>query len=151
MKIETITPSLKQFPVFEDLSDDQLEFVAGCAKNVHFKKGEFLLHAGKPATHFFIIREGLVALEMEAANKIVTLQTADEGHTVGWSWLVPPYTWHYDARAATAVSAISFDAVCVREKCDKDPVFGYEIYKRFSRVMVQRLVATRMQLADMYN
>lgn len=151
MNIQTITPSLREFSVFEDLSDEQLEFISGCAANVRFKKGTFLLHAGKAATHFFIIRDGLVALEMEAANKIVTLQTVSDGHTVGWSWLVPPYTWHYDARAATDVAAISFDAVCVREKCDRDPAFGYQIFKRFSRVMVERLVATRMQLADMYH
>jgi len=150
MKIHTIPGILGEVPFFKDLKPEYREFLAGCARNVHFKPGEFLLLAGKDTTHFYLIREGHVALEMEAGNKVFSIQTIGEGQILGWSWLVPPYTWHYDARAVEPVSAISFDAKCVREKCEKDPVFGYELLKRFSRLIAERLMATRIQMADLY-
>ena len=151
MKQRTITELLAELSFFEDMPRKHLEFISGCAANAHVKEGDFIFLIGKPADHFYVIREGLVALEMEAANKIVTIQTVGSGTIVGWSWLVPPHTWHYDARAVTPVSAIRFDAACVRDKCERDPAFGYEVFKRFSRLIVERLLATRMQLTDMYN
>ncbi len=151
MNIQTATDILADLSFFEDMPHEHLESLANCASPIEFKKGEFLLHVGKQATEFIAIRDGMVALEMEAANKITTLQTIGEGSIVGWSWLVPPYTWHYDARAVTPVTAVRFNAACVRQKCDADPAFGYEVLKRFSQVIVQRLIATRMQMADMYH
>lgn len=151
MTVQLITESLAELRFFKNMPREHLEMIASCASPVAFKKGDFLLHVGQQATHFFAVREGMVALEMEAANKITTLQTIGEGSIVGWSWLVPPYTWHYDARAVTPVSAIRFDARSVRGQCDSDPAFGYDVLKHFSHVIVERLMNTRIQLADMYH
>lgn len=151
MKVHTVTESLASLPFFEGMPQQFLDFMSGCAAHQHFKEGEFLVHEGQDARYFYAVREGLVALEMEAANKTFTLQTVQEGNVLGWSWLIPPYTWHYDARAITPVSAIRFDARCVRDKCDADPVFGYEVLKRFTRLIIQRLMVVRMLLVDMYS
>ncbi len=35
-------------------------------------------------------------------------------------------------------------------KCEHDPAMGYELMKRFSQIMLQRLEATRLQLLDLY-
>ena len=40
---------------------------------------------------------------------------------IGWSWLFPPYVWHFDAQAITDVRATVFDGACLRGKCDDDP------------------------------
>ena len=32
----------------------------------------------------------------------VTIETLEAGEVVGWSWLFPPYRWHFDARALDA-------------------------------------------------
>ena len=151
METQTIYDTLAELSIFEGMPPEYLEFLADCAHHVHFKEGAFLIYISKPATHFYLIRKGQVALEMDAANKIVTLQTVGEGSVVGWSWMVPPYTWHFDARAAAPVSAISFDAVRIREECERDPRFGYQMLKRFSSIMIDRLMATRVQLADVYH
>jgi len=150
METQSIYDTLAELSIFEGMPPEYLEFLADCAHHVHFKEGAFLIYISKPATHFYLIRKGQVALEMDAANKIVTLQTVGEGSVVGWSWMVPPYTWHFDARAAELVSAISFDAVRIREECERDPRFGYQMLKRFSSIMIDRLMATRVQLADVY-
>jgi CRP-like cAMP-binding protein len=150
MKTQSISALLAREEFFRDMTEDQLDFIAGCASNVHFKEGKFIGFRGKLTTHFFLVRRGRASLEVDAANRTVIVQTISEGHVVGWSWLEPPYTWRYDVRALDDVSAIAFDAACVREKCEGDRVFGYEMYKRFIRLVIERLEATREQLTDMY-
>jgi hypothetical protein len=48
-----------------------------------------------------------IETEMEngGTRKIETLGTGD---VLGWSWLFPPYYWHFDARAVTPTKAIFF-------------------------------------------
>jgi CRP-like cAMP-binding protein len=150
MKTLSISQLLAREEFFRDMTEDHLDFIAGCANNVHFQEGQFVGFRGKPTTHFFLIRSGRAALEVDAANRTVIVQTVSQGHVVGWSWLEPPYTWRYDVRALDPLSAIAFDAACVRDKCEADRVFGYETYKRFIRLVIERLEATREQLTDMY-
>lgn len=150
MKTRTLADSLSALQVFENLPPDDLAFLSECARNVRFERGAFLFSEGGAADAFYVIRKGRVALELEAANRLVTILTVGKSQLVGWSWLVPPYAWHYDARATTPVSAVAFDAVCVRTKCENDPAFGYAMFKHLSQLIVERLMATRVQLMDVY-
>ncbi len=79
-----------------------------------------------------------------------TLLTIEPGEVVGLSWLVPPHLWRYDARATTAVRAVSFNAACLRGKCDTDPALGYALMKRFMTPLLDRLHAARLQSMDVY-
>lgn len=150
MKTHPISEMLAKQEFFRDMSPEHLEFFAGCASNVRFDEGKFLVLRGKPTTHFFLIRKGRAALEVDAGNRTCTIQTVSGGNVIGWSWVEPPYKWRYDVRVLEPVRAIAFDAECVRKKCEADPVFGYEMYKRFIRIVINRLMATRVQLTDMY-
>jgi len=80
----------------------------------------------------------------------MTVDTADAGDVVGWSWLVAPYTWLFDARAVEATAAVVFDGGCLRDKCDREPKLGYELMKMVTQVMFSRLVAARVRLLDLY-
>ena len=65
---------------------------------------------------------------------------------LGWSWLFPPYYWHFDARAVEDTEAVFIYGTPLREECESDPELGYEILKRVALVMMKRLQATRRQL-----
>ena len=80
----------------------------------------------------------------------LTIETIEAGDVVGWSWLFPPHAWHFDARAVAPVRAIEVDGACLRAKCEKDPVLGYDLMSRFSAVLLERLNATRFRLANLY-
>ena len=127
------------------------EQLAGCAQTDGFAAGDLLFHEGEPANTFWILRHGRVALELHSPNRgSLLIETLDPGEVLGWSWLFPPFRWHFDARALTDVRAVAVDGACLRGKCDADPAFGYELMRRFSRVMVERLQATRVRLLDLY-
>jgi len=128
-----------------------LKFIAGCATNVRFKAEEFLYREGDEANNFFVLREGKVAIEAFSPKRgAITIQTLTAGDVLGWSWLFPPYHTHFGARAIEPTRAICLDGKCLRNKCEQDHDLGYELMKRFSEVIIQRLQATRLQLLDIY-
>ena len=149
--VESMEKLLETVPVFEGLEEAYLSEIAGCAANVRFDEGQTLFEEDEEANRFFIVRQGLVAVDMHVPGQgPVTILTVREGEVVGWSWLFPPHRWQFDARAVEATRAIAFDARCLRGKCDEDPVLGYELMQRFARVIVQRVQATRLQILDVY-
>ncbi|MDD5542583.1 MAG: cyclic nucleotide-binding domain-containing protein [Acidobacteriia bacterium] len=149
--METLKPLLEEHPFLRDLSAEHLDLVVGCAKNVRFDPGKYLFREGQEANEFFIIRDGHVAVEIHSATKgPVIIQTVGAGEILGWSWLIPPYQWHFDARAVEVTRAIALDGKCLRGKCEKDYHLGYELMKRFSHIIEERLAATRLQLLDLY-
>jgi CRP-like cAMP-binding protein len=78
------------------------------------------------------------------------IQTVGPGEILGWSWLISPYRWHFTGVVVLETRAIALDGECLRNKCERDPHFGYEMLKRLSQVMERRLEATRLQLLDVY-
>ncbi len=152
MQAVSLATILGEHPVLEGLAPEQLDLIVGCASNVRFDPGAFVFRAGQAADRFFVIRSGRVSVEAFAPERgAITIETVGDGEVLGWSWLIPPYAWHFDARALNVTRAIALDARCLRDKCDSDPAFGYELMKRFSQIMEQRLEATRLQLLDLFN
>jgi CRP/FNR family transcriptional regulator, cyclic AMP receptor protein len=149
--MRTIQQYLPDHPFFAGLAPDALAVLAGCATNVSFAPGTYLFREGQPADQFYMIRRGRVALEVHSPSTgTMTVDTADAGDVVGWSWLVAPYSWLFDARAVEATGAVAFDGACLRDKCDRDPELGYELMKVVTQVMFGRLVAARVRLLDLY-
>ncbi len=149
--MKTLDELVAQSPVFAGLKPAHLELIAGCGTNTVFAAGEYIFREGDPAETFYLVRHGRVLLETFVPGRgALTIQTIDEGDVLGWSWLFPPFRWHYDARALDTVRAVAFDGACLRGKCDVDHELGYALLLRFSPVMLERLQATRLQLMDVY-
>jgi CRP/FNR family cyclic AMP-dependent transcriptional regulator len=149
--LRAIDAVLAGLPTFAGLDPVYLEFIAGCGANRVFDAGAYLAHEGDPADTFFVVRQGRVALELEAPGKgTLMIATLGEGTVVGWSWLFPPYRWSFDARALEQTRTVVFDGACLRGKCEEDKSLGYELMQRFAAIMLERLQATRLQLLDVY-
>lgn len=149
--METLRPILAEHPFFRDLDERHLELVVGCASNVRFNAGDFIFRHGKEANEFYLIREGMVALEMFVTGRgPVTVQTMGEGEVLGWSWLVPPYRWMFDAHATELTRAIALDGKCLRNKSEHDHDLGYQLLKRFATVVQENLDAARLQILNLY-
>lgn len=149
--MKTIDQLLAEHQFFKGMDAEHLRTLAGCAHNEQFAPGGVIHREGEVANRFYIIREGDVALMLHAGSSgSLTVQTLHEGDVMGWSWLMPPYRWHFDARANTQTRVTSFNGECLRGKCEADPRLGYELMKRFSMEMHRRFAATRMQLLDVY-
>lgn len=150
--METLEPILAEHPFFKGLDRHYIELIVGCSSNVRFDAGKSVFRAGEEANEFYLVRHGKVALEVYVPGQgPITIETIGEGEILGWSWLIPPYRWRFDARAVDLTRAIALDGKCLRDKCEKDHDLGYELLKRFADIIVRRLEATRLQLLDVYN
>ena len=149
--MDTTKSLLAGLHFFKGLKPEHLDLATRCATDRIFKPDQFLFHEGEAADVFFIIRSGRVQIEVFSHKRgPITIQTIDAGEIVGWSWMVPPYCWRFDARATEPTSVIAIDGKCLREMCEKDHSLGYELMKSFALVIAERLEATRLQLLDVY-
>jgi CRP/FNR family cyclic AMP-dependent transcriptional regulator len=149
--MKTLDQVVRESVVFAGLDDVYAEQLAGCSQNAGFEAGDTLFREGEPADTFYVLRRGRVALELYVPGRgPLTIETIDAGQVVGWSWLFPPHVWHFDARAVAPVRAVAVDGACIRGKCEEDPALGYQLMQRFSAVLLERLNATRLRLADLY-
>ena len=142
---------LAALPFFSGLEPLYLRLISDCASQACFDPGDAIFLQGEPAERFYIIEEGLVALQLFSPDRgILTIQTLGPGEVLGASWLFPPYVCQYDARALHFTRTVAFNALCLRGACEEDHDLGYDLMKRFARLMVDRLNATRFQLLDVY-
>ena len=135
---------------FKGLPPAHLEMLAREAMPMEFKAGELIFNEGGVANRLYLLLSGKVVLEAptDLEHEPVAIETIGAGSMLGWSWLFPPYYWHFDARALTPVKAIFFYGTRLREQCESDHELGYELMKRVSGVVIERLQATRRHLAE---
>jgi CRP/FNR family cyclic AMP-dependent transcriptional regulator len=137
----------KSHPFLEGFSPEHLATLTECAMPSGFAVDEVIFREGELANRFYLILEGCVILETQTPDhSSVKADSLTSGDVLGWSWLFPPYVWNFTARATSSVRAIFFYGTWLRERSTVDPVFGYELMRRMTGVVIRRLQATRQQL-----
>lgn len=140
---------LAEHPFLKGLSPHQCRVLTDCARHTTFEPGELLLREGDPANRFYLILRGKVSVESYFSDRGTTpIQTLADGDVLGWSWLFPPYFWHFNARAVELTEAVFLHGTPLRDECEADHDLGYELVKRMAEVMMKRLQATRRQLLN---
>ncbi len=142
---------ISDFPVLARLSPDELAQVSATACTVRFGARERVFSEGQQAEGCWLIHDGRVALDVFIPGRgLVVVQTLGVGDVLGWSWLVPPYRWHFGATATEPTTATALGTKQLRELADADPGFGYALSRTLFEAMLHRLQATRARLLDLY-
>lgn len=145
--MKTPTTALAEHPFFLGFPAQYLPVFAECATQQHFRPHQQLFEHGHDADKFYLITGGEVAIETGyVPGGAVTVQTLGQGEALGWSWLYPPYEWHFSARAVTGVDAIVFDAARLRQAAADDKSFGFILAMRVGLMLAERLHHTRSRL-----
>jgi CRP/FNR family transcriptional regulator, cyclic AMP receptor protein len=127
-------------PFFHGLNANHLQLLTESAMQMEFKADESIFQEGSPANRFYLILDGKVILESEQeGHGLVPIQTLGAGDDLGCSWLFAPYYFQLSARAIEPTRTIFFYGTRLREQCDQDHVFGYQLMKRIAEVLTQRL------------
>ena len=148
---ELMLTLLKQHAFVADLSDAQLALLADLARSRTVEPKALLAKEGEPAETFTLIVSGHIAIEIHTpARGTIRLQTIGPGEALGWSWLIVPHRWQFDARVIETAQVLEFDSAKLRESCERDHEFGYQLLKRLLTMIAARLSATRVQLLDVY-
>jgi CRP-like cAMP-binding protein len=145
--MEPLERTLAQHPFLATLDRRYARQLTGLASRKSFDAHQMLFYEGRPANEFYLICKGKVAIETDLLGcESIVIQSLGAGDVLGWSWLLPPYEWHYSARAAEPTEVVALDGKSLRARCEEDHDLGYELMKRFASVIVQRLAATRARL-----
>jgi CRP-like cAMP-binding protein len=149
--VKSIKELVASHPFAVGLTEEHLALVAGCAKNVSLEAGAMLCVEGESADTFYLLRRGHVSIQVhQAGHGSIVIETVGPGNVVGWSWLVAPYRWTFDARVLQPVGALAIDGACLRAKSLEDPALGFALLARVTQELLERLQATRMRLLDLY-
>jgi CRP-like cAMP-binding protein len=140
---------LTAHPFLTGMSPRHVEVLVTSAAVKQFQKDEVIFRAGQPANGFYLIESGSVAIEGSVfEHSAISTDSVPAGEPLGWSWLFPPYLWHYDARAIKPTTVFFLDGAILHQACNEDLTLGHELFKRMSEVMVRRLQASRARLIE---
>ena len=131
------------------LPNQTLELMSTLSTLTSYDAQTVLFHEGEPATVFYIVMRGAVAVEANGFGSRTVLQNLGRGDVLGWSWLFEPYAWQFDARAVKPTRALRVDGERLRLECERDQALALEMYKRFSQLIVRCLQACRHQMQDL--
>jgi CRP/FNR family transcriptional regulator, cyclic AMP receptor protein len=144
---EQMEHRLATHPFLKGMSPHHITLLAQSAAPTHFEAGQTIFRTGEPANGFYLIESGHVALEgWVREHGPITTDLVSAGEPLGWSWLFPPYLWHFDARATEPTTAICVSGILLRQHRDEDLQLSHELFKRTSEVMVRRLQLLRKML-----
>jgi CRP/FNR family cyclic AMP-dependent transcriptional regulator len=142
---------MTRHPMLQGLPRPHLEVIASYASLAHYEPHQRVFRYGTSAQHFYIVQDGRVSVEIPAVEGApLPIQKVGKGDVLGWSWLVPPYQWRFDARALEPSRIVVIDGERVRSHCEEDPKLGFELMKRFASLMAERLICARQVAIEHY-
>ncbi|RLE14497.1 MAG: Crp/Fnr family transcriptional regulator [Actinobacteria bacterium] len=133
------------------LDEEEFAFFESLSTELVLEPDEVLFRENDQARRFFIIAEGILALEVERpAKPATTVQTLSDGALVGLSWRLTPHRWMWTARAVTGLRLAVMDATFVRDECERNADLDRLMWEIVAREASQRLHYARIQLLDLY-
>lgn len=152
MSNPSTTEYLSAHEFFSGFSDDVLKFLYECSSTREIKKGQILFRQGENADKFYVVKSGRISVQIPAIiGPDLEIQTLGKDQVLGWSWLISPYKWNFQAKAEEHSELLQFDGIAILARCEQEPKFGYELLKKFAGLMSERLNAARLKMMDEWN
>lgn len=152
MNNQSIEEYLSTHAFFSGMDASFLKFLSNSVTELQVEQGGVLFQHGNRADKFYLLRNGQVSIQVPAVmGPTLEIQTLGENQMLGWSWLIPPYRWSFQARALEDSDILEFDGSAILARCEQDPKFGYDLFKRFAALMSERLDAARQKMMDEWN
>jgi CRP/FNR family cyclic AMP-dependent transcriptional regulator len=128
-----------------------VKILASCASMRQFYPEQYIFRQGEKADHFYLIRNGQIDVEaFSASGGPVLIQSLIDGDVLGWSWLVPPYEWRFDARVVRPTEVVALDGRDLHGILAMNHDLAYELLRRFLIVIAERLEAEQLQMVSLY-
>ncbi len=142
--------ALQRLPVLENLSENELLALAKVGVLRQFSAGTVLFSEGDQHAFLYFVCRGSVTLKMMTSAGKQTILTVGPGDLLAWSALLGDGIMTSTAIAADAVEVVAFEEKPLRQLLDSDSDLGYQVMRLVSIALSRRLLATRLQLLDLY-
>jgi CRP-like cAMP-binding protein len=133
-------------------SDAIISALCAIASMAEFPTGTVIFSEGDLDDRLYFLSKGTVSLEMATPRggkqRILTIGAGD---LLAWSGLLGDGRMTSTATALEPIRMIEFWADPLRELCDSNHEVGYVVMSRVAKALSRRLLATRLQLLDLYH
>src|SRR3982751_4770614 len=117
---ESISAMLGHHPFVREFEPRHIEKLATLAKEIRFDRDQVLFREGDECSEFYLILNGLVALEITAPGQTFRVQTLFAGDELGWSAVLMGRGKHFQARMLERVDALGFEGSELLAACQED-------------------------------
>ncbi len=125
--------------------------LADLAQDRVYLPGAILFQEGVAHGEFHIVASGHVRLDMAIPGRgRVPILSTGPGDVLAWSALVQQKIMTSTAVAQEPVRTIAFDGDALRQLCERNHEIGYYMMRQLAAALSHRLVATRLQLLDLF-
>lgn len=146
-KIErNIVEVLKSVPIFEDLSDRDIQNIARIAYRRHYSETEVAIHEGQDSAGMYIIMEGEVAVSRELKDgTTIHIATLGDGEFFGDVGLLDsaPRTATVTARRDSVI--IGFFRPELLQLMDSNPKLASKVIFKLAQILATRLRFTHSE------
>lgn len=142
---------MEQTILGEFLSLANLIALDSCSENIHLRQGEYLFREGQANNRVYVLLDGQLDLTMtipgRGAKRIMTLGPGD---LVAWSALLGEGIMTCSAVCVENAQLIAIDSTSISKMIESDPRFGVEFMEMLASALAKRLLATRLQMLDLF-
>ena len=151
MQAQQLRELLGRLPFAAAFPARSIDELAAVSLLVDFPAGAVLFREGAVNHNLYLVCDGKVALEMcVPARGCIRLMTLGPGDLAAWSAVLGGGEMTATGVAVEPVRAIAASGPKLLELCQRDPAFGYLLMRRVAIEVSRRLVATRLQLLDLF-
>lgn len=142
----------RQLDLLRGLTAEQRQRLSGLAERESFSARQVLLVEGTAHERVHLLTSGRVRLEMNVPGRgRVPILTLGAGDLLAFSALLGTGAMTASAVAEIAGETLSFDGPQLRQLCAADHELGYAVMSALAETLARRLVATRLQLLDLFH
>jgi CRP-like cAMP-binding protein len=147
---------LKRYSFFSGLTEDQLKVLSMIAAEKTFETDALIFEECDTADKIYLLIEGNVDLSYRSIDEMHIYITPPKefyagsinpGEVFGVSAMIEPYTNNATAKASERSRVIMIDAIELRKLLEQDLQVAYNLTRQTVRVLMERLIAIRVQLA----
>jgi CRP-like cAMP-binding protein len=145
---------LRRYAFFGFLDDAQLKAVAMIFEELAVAPGDVILEPGQPAAALYFLITGSVELSYVIQDELnsslrqeIYISDINPGEIFGISALIEPYQYTGLMRATSAGRVLKINAAALRALCEVDTRLAYGWMRQTAKAAMERLQATRIQLA----
>lgn len=152
METKELKYVLEELRFSATLPGEVIEHLASQASLHKFSLDDTVFREGQQVDSLYLVRRGRIALEMSVPSRgAVRILTVGPGEMLGWSALLGQGEMTTSAVVtAEDTEVIVIPAAKMLQECESNPRVGFHLMKRMAEALSRRLVATRLQLLDLF-
>lgn len=141
---------LRQYEIFKDLTEAELENIKEIAKREVYNPGIRIFEEKSLATNLYVVSEGEVEIGMrsEKSTEPIPIDTVSSGEIFGWSAVTEPFTFTAAAKTLRKSKLLVFDGKQLLDLFKKNNHIGYKMMRKISSVISARLRQLRKRFVE---